>query len=97
MNALLRAFTGGAGICGRIYGGMHFEKITLTVKEGKIIEAVSVNDTLTKRLNEILNTDAGARYFGEFALGVNPYILNPMCDILFDEKISGSIHFTLQR
>lgn len=77
-----------------IYGGMHFEKITLTVKEGKIIEAVSVNDTLTKRLNEILNTDAGARYFGEFALGVNPYILNPMCDILFDEKISGSIHFT---
>jgi hypothetical protein len=48
----------------------------------------------TKRLNEILNTDAGARYVGEFSLGFNPYILNPMCDILFDEKIAGSLHFT---
>jgi hypothetical protein len=39
-------------------------------------------------------TDAGARYVGEFAPGFNPYILNPMCDILFDEKIAGSLHFT---
>ncbi len=31
---------------------------------------------------------------GEFALGVNPYITKAMGDILFDEKISGSIHFT---
>ena len=36
----------------------------------------------------------GARYIGEFSLGFNPYILNPMCDILFDEKIAGSLHFT---
>ena len=48
----------------------------------------------TRRLNEILNTDPGARYVGEFSLGFNPYILNPMCDILFDEKIAGSMHFT---
>ena len=45
-------------------------------------------------MNEILDTDEGARYIGEFALGVNPYILEPMLDILFDEKICGSFHFT---
>ena len=50
--------------------------------------------SIRKKLNHILDTDEGARYFGEFALGVNPYILNPMTDILFDEKISGSFHFT---
>ena len=50
--------------------------------------------TTRKRLNEILDTDPGARYMGEFSLGFNPYILNPMCDILFDEKIAGSLHFT---
>ena len=38
--------------------------------------------------------DAGARFTGEFSLGFNPYILNPMCDILFDEKIAGSLHLT---
>ena len=48
----------------------------------------------TERVNEVFNTDEGARYVGEFAIGVNPYILQPMQDILFDEKICGSIHFT---
>ncbi len=45
-------------------------------------------------VNAILDTDEGARYVGEFAFGVNPFITRPMGDILFDEKISGSIHFT---
>ena len=63
-------------------------------KDGKIVNATSNN---TKRLNEILDTDPGARYTGEFSLGFNPYILNPMCDILFDEKIAGSLHFTPAR
>ena len=64
---------------------------SLVFKDGKVVEATSNN---TKRLNEILDTDAGARYVGEFSLGFNPYILTPMCDILFDEKIAGSLHFT---
>jgi aminopeptidase len=76
-----------------LYSGTRFEKISLQVAEGKIVEASSTGGS-SDRLNHILNTDAGARYFGEFALGLNPYILNPMCDILFDEKISGSLHFT---
>ncbi len=71
--------------------GFKFEKVSLTFKDGKIINATA-NDT--EKLNAILDTDEGARYVGEFAIGVNPYIIKPMGDILFDEKISGSIHFT---
>lgn len=74
-----------------LYSGTRFENVRLAFKSGKVVEATSNN---TKRLNEILDTDAGARYVGEFALGFNPYIENPMCDILFDEKIAGSLHFT---
>jgi aminopeptidase len=74
-----------------IYSGTKFENVRLEFKDGKITKATANN---SKRLNEILNTDAGARYVGEFSLGFNPYILNPMCDILFDEKIAGSLHFT---
>lgn len=74
-----------------IYSGTRFENVRLEFKNGKIIRG-SVNNS--KRLNEILDTDAGARYTGEFSLGFNPYVLNPMCDILFDEKIAGSLHLT---
>ncbi|MBE7083338.1 MAG: aminopeptidase [Clostridiales bacterium] len=74
-----------------VENGFKFENVSLTFKDGKIINAIA-NDT--EKLNAILNTDEGARYIGEFAFGVNPYINRPMGDILFDEKISGSIHFT---
>jgi aminopeptidase len=74
-----------------LYLGTKFENVRLVFKDGKIVEATANH---TKRLNEILDTDAGARYIGEFSLGFNPYILSPMCDILFDEKIAGSLHFT---
>jgi aminopeptidase len=74
-----------------LYAGTKFENVRLELEDGKVVRAAANN---SKRLNEILDTDAGARYIGEFALGFNPYILNPMCDILFDEKIAGSLHFT---
>ncbi|KRE47475.1 aminopeptidase [Paenibacillus sp. Soil724D2] len=74
-----------------IYSGTSFENIVLRFENGRIVEATS-NDS--KKLNDILDTDDGARYIGEFAIGVNPYIQHPMKDILFDEKIDGSIHFT---
>lgn len=73
------------------YQGFTFENVKLTFKDGKIVEA-EANDT--ERINKILDTDEGARFIGEFAIGVNPYILHPMQDILFDEKIDGSFHFT---
>ena len=76
---------------GSEYRGFTFENVSLTFENGKIVNA-EANDSA--RLNEILDTDEGARYVGEFALGINPYVTRPMLDILFDEKISGSIHFT---
>jgi len=74
-----------------IYQGTAFDSIRLEFKDGKIVQATGSN---TERLNQILDSDPGARYIGEFALGFNPHILHPMRDILFDEKISGSFHFT---
>ncbi|HJV45191.1 MAG TPA: aminopeptidase [Bacillota bacterium] len=73
------------------YNGFVFENVKLRFENGKVIEATA-NDT--ERINKIFDTDEGARYVGEFAIGINPFIREPMKDILFDEKIDGSIHFT---
>jgi aminopeptidase len=74
-----------------IYQGIGFDGIRLEFQDGKIVDATS-NET--KKLNKILDSDKGARYIGEFSLGFNPQVLQPMRDILFDEKITGSFHFT---
>ncbi|MBA4492873.1 aminopeptidase [Paenactinomyces guangxiensis] len=74
-----------------VYQGSSFENVRLELKDGKIIKAASNN---TERLNQILDSDEGARYIGEFSIGVNPNINHPMKDTLFDEKINGSFHFT---
>ncbi|QQL43783.1 aminopeptidase [Sulfuriroseicoccus oceanibius] len=74
-----------------VYRGTSFDNVVLEFEHGKIVKATSNN---TKELNKILNSDPGARYIGEFALGFNREILYPMRDILFDEKIAGSFHFT---
>lgn len=73
------------------YQGFTYENVRLEFKDGKIIKATA-NDNV--KINKIFDTDEGARYIGEFSLGVNPYIEKPMKDTLFDEKIKGSIHFT---
>jgi aminopeptidase len=74
-----------------IYQGTAFDSVRLAFSKGKITEASANNIT---RLNEILDSDEGARYIGEFGLGLNPHIREPIRDILFDEKIAGSFHFT---
>jgi aminopeptidase len=74
-----------------IYRGVTHTDVRLVFRDGKIVEASS---SATEKLNEVLNTDPGARYVGEFAIGFNPHVTKPMKDILFDEKIAGSIHFT---
>ena len=74
-----------------VYQGNSFDNVCLKFQDGKIIEATGSD---TQRLNDILDQDEGARYIGEFAIGFNPYIMEPMRDILFDEKIAGSFHFT---
>ncbi|MCP5538004.1 MAG: aminopeptidase [Akkermansiaceae bacterium] len=75
-----------------VYQGIPFDNIRLEFNKGKIVKAESPGKT--RELNKILDADAGARYVGEFALGFHPGIKEPMRDILFDEKIAGSFHFT---
>ncbi|WP_445665161.1 aminopeptidase [Fodinibius sp. AD559] len=75
-----------------VYQGKPFEYVKLEVRDGVVIDSDSSNN---EALEEILDTDAGARQFGEFSFGLNPIIDEPMYDILFDEKIYGSNHLTL--
>ena len=74
-----------------VYQGVSYENISLEFKNGKIVNATANH---TEQINKVFDTDDGSRFIGEFALGVNPYITKPMKDTLFDEKISGSFHFT---
>lgn len=73
------------------YNGIIFNNIRFEFENGKIVKATSNN---TEELNKILNIDDGARYIGEFAIGLNPYITRVIGDVLFDEKICSSFHFT---
>ncbi len=75
-----------------MYNGVEFENIFFRFENGKIVEARS--DINTDKLNDILNMDDGARYIGEFAIGVNPEIKEIVNNTLYDEKIAGSFHFT---
>lgn len=74
-----------------IYQSVIHDNVRLEFKDGKVVSATSTN---TEHLNKLLDSDEGARYIGEFAIGFNPYVTKPMLDILFDEKIAGSFHFT---
>jgi aminopeptidase len=76
-----------------LYQGVVFDRIRFEFKDGKIVHATCANGQ-TKRLNEILDSDEGARYIGEWSLGLNNEITEPMLDTLFDEKIGGSLHLT---
>jgi len=73
------------------YMGFNHQNVRFELKDGKIISATSNNSA---RTNAVLDTDEGARYIGEFAIGLNPRITRPISDTLFDEKATGSIHFT---
>nr|MBN2277049.1 aminopeptidase [candidate division Zixibacteria bacterium] len=75
-----------------LHEGYVYNNISFTFKDGKIIKATAAS--YEDKLNKILDTDENARYVGEFAIGVNPFVLHPMKDTLFDEKIKGSIHLT---
>jgi aminopeptidase len=75
--------------------GFGYEQIRLRFEKGRAVEAFAANPQQTEKLNKVLDQDEGARYVGEFALGFNPGILEPMRDTLFDEKIAGSFHMAL--
>lgn len=80
--------------CPSIYQGKEYNNVCFEFKDGKIVNASAEGVGMTASLNKILDTDEGGRYVGEFAIGVNPGIRQPMRNILFDEKIFGSIHLT---
>jgi aminopeptidase len=80
--------------CETLYRGTIFNGIRLEFKNGKVVGATASSDAMTEKLNDILDADEGARYIGEWSLAFNPHILQPMKDILFDEKIAGSFHLT---
>ncbi|MCC5834963.1 MAG: aminopeptidase [Opitutales bacterium] len=75
-----------------VYQGVSFDNVRFEFSEGRIVKASCTGDQ--RKLKQILDSDEGARYIGEFAIGFNPHIKEPMRDILFDEKIAGSFHFT---
>lgn len=75
-----------------LYQGTVFDGIRFEFKNGKIIKAECNN--ATEKLNKILDSDEGARYIGEWAIGCNNAVKQPMLDTLFDEKIGGSFHLT---
>ncbi|MDR0975598.1 MAG: aminopeptidase [Christensenellaceae bacterium] len=75
-----------------LWKGVIHSDIRLEFKNGKIISESSSN---TSALAHELNADDGARYTGEFAFGVNPFVLKPMYDTLFDEKMAFSIHMAM--
>jgi len=73
--------------------GKMIRDIQLYFEKGVVVRAqASENQDF---LEEILNTDAGARRLGEFAIGLNPGVKRYMYNILFDEKMSNSIHMAL--
>lgn len=73
------------------YHGTVYDNIEFEFKDGKIIRA-EANEKA--KINELLDSDEGARYCGEWAIGTNNRVLHPMLDTLFDEKIGGSFHLT---
>lgn len=91
-SPILDSVNGEISYAPSVYQGKPFEYVKLVVKDGVVIDFDSSNN---EALEEILDTDEGARRFGEFSFGLNPIIKNPMYDILFDEKITGSNHLTL--
>jgi len=74
-----------------LYQGVTYEGLEFTFENGRIVKACG---SPQDKLEQLLDTDEGARYIGEFSLGFHPHILHPMKDTLFDEKIAGSLHFT---
>lgn len=72
------------------FKGHVFHNMTWVFEKGRIVKVGS--DEGTEALEAVLSIDEGARRLGEFAFGLNPLIDEAMGNILFDEKINGSIH-----
>ena len=78
-----------------IFQGKEIEDIRLTFENGKVVEASAEKGE--ELLQTLLETDEGARYLGEVAIGCNHGIDKFSRNMLFDEKIGGTVHLALGR
>ncbi|PKP56290.1 aminopeptidase [Candidatus Atribacteria bacterium HGW-Atribacteria-1] len=78
-----------------IYGGREIEDIQLTFERGKVIKVTAAKGQ--ELLEQLLETDKGARYVGEIAAGTNYNIKKFTKHMLFDEKIGGTVHLAIGR
>jgi aminopeptidase len=76
-----------------IYSGKEIEGITLQIEKGKVIKATAKKGE--DLLQALLTTDEGASFFGEVAIGTNYGIKQFTRNMLFDEKIGGTIHMAI--
>ena len=76
-----------------IYSSREVTGVRLWFEKGKVVKASA--DKNEDFLLQTLDTDAGSRYVGEFAIGTNEGITRFTREILFDEKIGGSFHMAL--
>ncbi len=76
-----------------VYQGNEVDGVDLVFKQGKVVEASAARNQAF--LEAKLNTDAGSRFLGEFAIGLNYGVQHYTKNILFDEKIGGTIHIAL--
>ena len=76
-----------------IYNGVMVEGVELTFTNGKVAKAKA--DKNQAFLLEMCDSDPGARYLGEFAIGTNYEIDHFSRNILFDEKLGGTFHMAL--
>lgn len=76
-----------------IYQGRSVSGVELFFEKGRVVKATAQKDEAF--LHSTLETDQGARYLGEFAIGTNFGIDKFTGNILFDEKIGGSFHMAL--
>lgn len=76
-----------------IYGGRSVDGVELVFEQGRVVKANAEKNQ--EFLEQMLNSDAGARYLGEFAIGTNFQIDRFTRNILFDEKIGGTFHMAL--
>lgn len=74
------------------YQGTVFREVEFEFREGRIERAACSGEN--DKLRQVLDSDEGARYIGEWSIGCNNRVSRPMLDTLFDEKIGGSIHLT---
>ncbi|MCK5145644.1 aminopeptidase [bacterium] len=78
-----------------IYQGQEIEDIRLSFEKGRVVKASAKKGE--ELLNTILDTDEGARYVGEAAIGTNKGITRFTKNMLFDEKMGGTIHMAVGR